>query len=97
MKKLTIFYLEGCPYCRRAAEAVRELQAEDPSLEAVGIEWIEETVHPEIADLYDYYRVPSIYLGDEKLYECSPGDGYGEIRRRAEQALRLASESDPLI
>ncbi len=90
METLKIFYLEGCPYCRKAAEAVRELKAEDPSLEAVGIEWIEETVHPEIADRYDYYRVPSIYLGEEKQYECSPRDGYGEIRRRTEQAMRLA-------
>ncbi len=92
MKKLTVFHLDGCPYCRKAREAVRDLVSGNPAFAAVEIEWIEESVHPEIADKYDYYRVPSIYCGGEKLYECSPKDDGAEIRRRFEQALKLASE-----
>lgn len=92
MKALKIFYLEGCPYCRKAREAVRALTAENPAYEKAKIEWIEETVHPERADPYDYYRVPSIFYGEEKLYECDPGDDSVEIRRQVENALKIALE-----
>ena len=71
MKELKIFYLEGCPYCRKAMTALEELKAETPEFDKVGIEWIEETRSPEIADKFDYYRVPSIFCGDE----WSLGDG----------------------
>ena len=43
-KKVTAFFLEGCPYCRQAKEAVKELSAEYSS---VNIEWIEENQHPQ--------------------------------------------------
>ena len=91
MPKLTVFYLSHCPYCRMAREAVRELQSGDPGFQTVVIDWIEESEHPEIAERYDYYRVPSVYLGDLKLYECSPQDGRSEILSRMEDALRKAS------
>ena len=92
MKKLIIFFLEGCPYCRKAKDALNELKAGDPDYEKADIEWIEETRFPELADSYDYYHVPSIFCGDEKLYECSPGDDYGEIRRQIGKALKTAAE-----
>lgn len=92
MKQLKIFYLEGCPYCRRAREAVRELTAERPAYAKAEIEWIEETRSPEIADRYDYYRVPSVFWGEEKLYECSPSDDADEIKRQMERALQIAVE-----
>ena len=72
MKKLTVFYLTHCPYCRKAKEALRELTEQVPGYSDVEIEWIEESEHPEIADRYDYYRVPSFFLGEEKLYEAKP-------------------------
>ena len=62
MKKLTVFYLDNCPYCRKAKEAEKEIISSDPSLQKVKIEWIEESLHPEIANTYDYYRVPSVFL-----------------------------------
>ncbi len=92
MNKLTVFYLEGCPYCRMGRRAAEELQSENPAYGAVAIDWIEETVHPEISDRYDYYRVPAIFCGEEKLYECSPLDGYEKIRQQFEHALKTASE-----
>jgi glutaredoxin len=91
MKELTIFYLEGCPYCRKARAAIEELKSVNPGFGKVTVRWIEETLSPEIADRYNYYRVPSIFFGDEKLYECSPGDDYSEIRRQAERALTAAA------
>ena len=93
MKKLKIFYLENCPYCRKATAALKELKAENPDFEKVDLEWIEEANHPEIADQYDYYRVPSIFCGDEKLYECSPGHDYDEIKRQLGNALKSAAEA----
>lgn len=92
MKKLTVFYLTHCPYCRKAKEALRELKEQVPGYADVEIEWIEESEHPEIADRYDYYRVPSVFCEGKKLYECSPAHGYDEIRQRFGDALRTAME-----
>ncbi len=91
MKKLKIFYLKNCPYCRKAIDAVNELKTENPEYDKIETEWIEETVCPDIANSYDYYRVPSIFCGEEKLYECSPGDDYVEIKRQMENALNAAA------
>ena len=65
---------------------------ENPDFEKVEAEWIEESRNPEIAEKYNYYYVPCVFLGGEKLYECSPSDGYGEIKRRFEAAFRTAAE-----
>ena len=93
MQKLTVFYLNGCPYCRKAREAVEALLAEDPAFKEVEMEWIEETECAEVADSYDYYRVPSIFLGREKLYECSPADDYETIKQNFECAMRTGLRS----
>ncbi len=92
MEKLTVFYLQNCPYCKKAKEALEELKTENPSYGNVEMEWIEESVHPEIADKYDYYRVPSIFRGNEKLYECDPSHDYDEIKRQFGLALAAAAE-----
>lgn len=90
MNKLTIFYLEHCPYCKNAKLAVKELYAEDPALQKISIEWIEERQDPKRAEQYDYYYVPSVFMGNEKLYECSPSDDYGVIKQRFRQAMDKA-------
>lgn len=92
MKKLTVFYLKNCPYCRKAMTAVNELYSENPAFEKVDLNWIEETADPETADKYDYYRVPSIFCADSKLYECDPAHGYAEIKQEFERALKFALE-----
>ncbi len=92
MKKLRIFYLESCPYCIKAADALKELKTENPDFEKVETEWIEESRSPETADNYNYYYVPSIFCDDVKLYECSPGEDYSEIKRRFAAAFRAAAE-----
>ena len=86
-RKLTIFHLNTCPYCQKARDAMEELKAENPAYGAVSVEWIEENEHPEIADQYDYYSVPTFYLGKEKLYEAHLGSGYEEIRENLRRAL----------
>lgn len=80
--KLTEFMLPGCPYCRQAAELIGELRAERPELAAIEIELIDESAESELAERFDYYRVPSFFLGERKLYEASPLWSRAEARRR---------------
>lgn len=87
MKKLTVFYLDGCPYCKNAVTAVKELRSEIPGFLTVEIDWIEERRFAGIADRYDYYNVPCIFSGDEKLYECRPGDDYRTIKQNFKSAI----------
>jgi disulfide oxidoreductase YuzD len=45
------------------------LIAENKEYEDLNINIIDEHAHPEIADKYDYYLVPTYYVGDEKVHE----------------------------
>ena len=67
MKDIEIFYLNGCPYCMKARKAIAELQAENAAYAGLGLKWIEENEDPETADSRDYYNVPSLFFGEEKL------------------------------
>jgi len=42
---------------------------ESPEYLALKIEKIDETIYPDIAKKYDYYYVPTFYVGDEKMHE----------------------------
>ena len=87
-KKLTILHLDNCPYCRKARQALDELQAENAAYRGVAVEWIEEQRQSEAAARYaDYYYVPTIYAGGRKLYEAQPGDDYETIRAAVKRAL----------
>ena len=90
MKEILYFYLNGCPYCRNANKAIEALTAEDPRYASVKIERVEENAHPEIADRYDYYRVPTMFIDGEKLYEAKPGQGYEEIKVNVKRVLEAA-------
>lgn len=92
MKKLTMFYLENCPYCRNAQAALAALRELDSAYGQVEIEMIEESRQPELAEQYDYYSVPTIYAGDRKLYEAKLFDNYDVIKDNLQAALDLALE-----
>ncbi len=92
MQKLIVFTLKGCPYCRKAMDAVNELRSENPAFTSVEIEWIDEEQHPEIARRYQYYYVPSVFHNGKKLFECKPGDQYGKIKQEMENALKAGTE-----
>ena len=83
--KLTAFILPRCPYCLQARELIEELRAERPELGSVEIDFIDESLEPELAERFDYYRVPSFFLGKEKLYEASPLWTRAEAKRRLEE------------
>lgn len=89
MKKFVLFYLEDCPYCRYARRAMRELSLENKKY-AADIEWVEESEKPEIAAKYDYYYVPTLFRGGEKLYEARPGQSYEEVKSCLKSALDRA-------
>ena len=86
MKTLTIMYLAHCPYCKKAKQALMDLLDEVPSYRNVPVEWIEESQQPALADTYDYWRVPSLFIGKEKLFEASPADTYDTIRAALKDA-----------
>ena len=87
-KKLTILHLDNCPYCHKARRALDELCEENPAYRGVAVEWIEEARESEAASRYaDYYYVPTIYAGEEKLYEAHPGDDYETIKAAVKAAL----------
>ncbi|MGI6189147.1 MAG: thioredoxin family protein [Clostridiales bacterium] len=72
MKEITYFYLTGCPYCRMADEMIAELVKETPEFADITINKIEERENAELADSYDYYYVPCLWIGKEKLHEGVP-------------------------
>ena len=90
MKNVTILHLNGCPYCRSARRALQALAAESPAYAAVPVEWVEETEQPERTQGLDYWYVPSVFVGGEKLYEAHPGDSYDTILTHLRAALDAA-------
>lgn len=90
MKDLTIFYLDDCPYCRNAKRALGELMAEDPAYAGTPIRWVEESREPDLAAKFDYYYVPTAYLGDRKLFEAAPGDSFETCKEQLRSALDAA-------
>lgn len=69
MKKITYFYLENCPYCKKADKILEQLLQQNPAYAQLEIERIEERKQPHIANSYDYYYVPCFYVEGEKLHE----------------------------
>ncbi len=69
MKPVKLFYLRNCPFCRKAMQYIDEARQRCPELRDIEIEMIEESEHPEIADRYDYYYVPTFYVDGVKVHE----------------------------
>ena len=90
MKKITAFYLEGCPYCRQAREALKELMNKNENYSKVSLEWIEENQHPEISEKFDYYYVPSMFIDDKKIYEAHRGESFDECKENIKRVLETA-------
>ena len=69
MKKITMFYLQSCPYCIQAFKWMDEIKAENPAYSDTEIALIEESRQPDIANAYDYYYVPTYYVDGRKVHE----------------------------
>lgn len=72
MKKIKMFYLERCPHCKNAFKMLDELKTKNPEYTNLEIEYIEESKNKKIAGAYDYYYVPTFYVGEEKMLEGVP-------------------------
>jgi|LSQX01.3.fsa_nt_gb glutaredoxin len=86
MKEITYFYLNGCPYCKMADEMIAELINENPGFAKIKINKIEERENAELANSYDYYYVPCLWIGKEKLHEGVP------TKEKIRKVLELALE-----
>jgi len=67
--KLTLFILRDCPFCKRALQYIDELKEEHPEYKAIELNIVDEQEQKALADSYDYYYVPTFYLGEKKLHE----------------------------
>lgn len=88
MRSIKLFYLENCPFCRKALQYVDDLRRTHPEFRDLRIEMIEESRHPDVADRYDYYYVPTFYVGDRKAHE---GGIYPD---EVEEVLRSALDDE---
>ena len=93
MKKITMFHIDECKYCDFAKQAIAELRAENPEYEKVVIDMINEDEHPEIIENYDYWSVPSLFIGKEKIFEAALFMPYETVRDGVRLAFDRALES----
>ena len=81
-----MFVMEGCPYCRQALKWMDELMQQYPEYNDVPLTLIDETKQPDVANQWDYYYVPTYFVGKDKLHEGAATKE--KIQRVFERALR---------
>lgn len=69
MKEIKMFMFEGCPHCRKASDLIKSLIAVEPKYSDIPFVMIDERLQPEVADKYDYFYVPTFYVGEKKVHE----------------------------
>jgi len=69
MKEITYFYLAGCPFCRAADRMIDELASENPEFAKIPVKKIEERENAALANQYDYFYVPCLWIENKKLHE----------------------------
>ncbi|MBP1554644.1 MAG: glutaredoxin [Oscillospiraceae bacterium] len=101
MKTIELFYLPGCPYCVKAKKAIAELKEENSDYDHVLVKWIDESEEADYANEHDYYYVPTVYLGEKKIFEAHPGDSLDKIKagimKAFDRALHDASGEESLL
>ncbi|MBQ9420413.1 MAG: glutathione S-transferase N-terminal domain-containing protein [Lachnospiraceae bacterium] len=90
MKTVKLFHLNGCPYCRQAFRALDELKKENAAYGEVPINMYEEYEDAEVVAKHDYYYAPTMYIGDDKIYEAHPGESYAECKAQVKKVLDQA-------
>ena len=69
MKKITMFTMQGCPYCQKARKWMKEVLESDAKYGEIPLTVIDENEQPGVAAKYDYYYVPTFYIGEKKVHE----------------------------
>jgi len=85
MQKITMFTLKRCPYCAQALGFISTLKNGDSRYSSLEIENIDEDEFPDISAKYDYYYVPTFYVGGKKQHEGAAT--LDKVRRVFEAAL----------
>lgn len=88
MQKVTMFMMHSCPYCRAALAWMGELCKENKNYQSIPVEIIDENEHPDIAGKYDYYFVPTYYVGDRKVHEGAAS------KSKVDKVFNLALQSE---
>lgn len=86
MKKILLFVLENCPYCKKALRYQDDLMRENPALRQLDIQIVDEAVEVDFANAHDYYYVPTYYVGGVKVHEGAAD------RAAVESVLKKAME-----
>lgn len=69
MKKITMFTMQSCPYCKSARKWMDEILESDAKYSKIPLTVIDETEEPDLAAKFDYYYVPTYYIDDKKVHE----------------------------
>ena len=69
MQKITMFMFPSCPYCVEALDWMKELKLENPQFNDIPFTMIDENRQRALADEYDYWFVPTYYIGEKKVHE----------------------------
>lgn len=69
MKPILMFKLKGCPHCRQAEQYMAELMQEHQEYQTIPLRIVDENEEKALANRYDYYYVPTYYVGEEKMAE----------------------------
>ena len=72
MKEVKMFMFESCPHCKKAILLMEEICREHPEYKAVKVEKIDEKEQADYAAQFDYYYVPTFYVGGVKTHEGPP-------------------------
>lgn len=83
-KEVKMMILETCPYCSQAFRMMDELRKENPAFRSVAVDVIDEDREPEKTDGYDYWYVPTFFVGSRKIMEGVP------TREKVEEVFREA-------
>lgn len=69
MKDVIMFMTSWCPHCKRAIGYINQLREENPSYKDVEIVMVDEDKDRKYASKFDYFFVPTFYVGGEKVHE----------------------------
>ncbi|MDR1966053.1 MAG: thioredoxin family protein [Synergistaceae bacterium] len=72
MKEIKMFMMATCPHCRKALEMMDDIYSKNPGYKDIPLKKIDETKEPDYASKFDYYYVPTFYVGDDKMHEGVP-------------------------
>ncbi len=87
MKEILAFYMDHCPYCKHAKQAIAELIEENRVYETVKITWVNDAEAAELYKTHPYNYVPNMWFDTELQYEAKPGETYEETKSKIKAVL----------